>query len=164
MISQEHGVDGDVYDNFADFKKEHPFSPYRFGYIVFDTEYGYIPDGCNDWNDSPEEALVDYEKNVKKRIASEKMANTTKTVNVRINFFWDDGDDMRSFKLTVPENISDDEIMDVLKKEHEYLCTEDEDDIYGVKGRNPDVLLEYICNKHGWAWFDFQYDIDVNFN
>lgn len=54
---------GDVYDNFEDFKKEHPFSSYRFGFVVFDTQYDYVPDECNDWNDSPEEALMDYEEN-----------------------------------------------------------------------------------------------------
>lgn len=57
------GITGDVYDNFEDFKREHPFSSYKFGYVVFDTEYGYIPDSCNDWNDSPEEAMFDYEEN-----------------------------------------------------------------------------------------------------
>ena len=45
------------------FKKENPFSSYRFGYIVFDTKYGYVPDKCNDWNDSPEEAMFDFEEN-----------------------------------------------------------------------------------------------------
>lgn len=54
---------GDVYDNFEDFKREHPFSSYKFGYVVFDTEHGYIPDSCNDWDDSPEEAMFDYEEN-----------------------------------------------------------------------------------------------------
>lgn len=56
---------GDVYDNFEEFKKDKPDSSYRFGYVVFDTEYGYIPDNCNDWNDSVEEAIFDYEDNIK---------------------------------------------------------------------------------------------------
>lgn len=63
VVEQKDGTTGDVYDNFKDFKREHPFSPYKFGYVVFDTEYGYIPDSCNDWNDSPEEAMFDYEEN-----------------------------------------------------------------------------------------------------
>ena len=31
------GIIGDIYDNFKDFKDEHPNSPYDFGYIVFDN-------------------------------------------------------------------------------------------------------------------------------
>lgn len=54
---------GDVYDSLEKFRKNHPFSSYKFGYIVFDTETGYMPDNCNDWNDSPEEAMFDYEDN-----------------------------------------------------------------------------------------------------
>lgn len=88
-----------------------------------------------------------------------------RTLNLRINFFWDDGDDMEIFELTVPSNVSNAEILDALKKEHEYLCKEDEEDVYGKTGRTPETLLNYICDKYyGWSWRDFQYDIDVNFN
>lgn len=54
---------GDVYDNFEEFQKDKPNSAYKFGYVVFDTEYGYVSDQCNDWNDTPEEAMLDYRKN-----------------------------------------------------------------------------------------------------
>lgn len=63
IVEMTNDGTGDVYDNFENFKKEHHFSSYRFGFVVFDTEYGYVPDNCNDWNDSPEEALMDYEEN-----------------------------------------------------------------------------------------------------
>ena len=63
IVEMANDGTGVVYDNFEDFKEEHPFSSYRFGFVVFDTEYGYVPDNCNDWNDSPEEALMDYEEN-----------------------------------------------------------------------------------------------------
>lgn len=39
-----------------------------------------------------------------------------RTLNLRINFFWDDGDDMETFELTVPSNVSNAEILDALKK------------------------------------------------
>lgn len=55
---------GDVYDNFEEFKKDKPNSSYKYGFVVFDAEYGYIPDECNDWNDSIEEAMMDYYDNV----------------------------------------------------------------------------------------------------
>lgn len=54
---------GDIYDNFLEFKKEHPNSKYKFGFCVVDTETGYVPEECNDWNDTVEEALFDYEDN-----------------------------------------------------------------------------------------------------
>ena len=54
-----------------------------------------------------------------------------RTLNLRINFFWDDGDDMETFELTVPSNVSNAEILDALKKEHEYLCEDDEEDVFG---------------------------------
>ena len=76
-----------------------------------------------------------------------------RTLNLRINFFWDDGDDMETFELTVPSNVSNAEILDVLKKEHEYLCEEDEEDVYGKTGRTPETLLNYpkygCINTHG---------------
>lgn len=72
---------------------------------------------------------------------------------------------MREFKLTVPNNVSNIEVADVLREEHEYLCTSDDEDIYGTIGRTPETLLNYICNKYnGWSWREFQYDIDMNFN
>lgn len=54
---------GDIYDDFREFKKEHPNSGYKFGFCVVDTETGCIPEECNDWNDTVEEALFDYEDN-----------------------------------------------------------------------------------------------------
>ena len=63
VIELTNDSTGDVYDDFLEFKKEHPFSQYKFGYFVFDTKTGYVPDNCNDWNDSPEEAMMDYEEN-----------------------------------------------------------------------------------------------------
>lgn len=55
------GSAGDVDPSFPIFRKNHPFSAYRFGYVVVDSETGTVPDVCNEWNSSPEEALMDYE-------------------------------------------------------------------------------------------------------
>lgn len=52
-----------IYNNLERFKKEHPFKPYKFGFVVYDTENDCIPEECNEWNDSPEEAIFDYEEN-----------------------------------------------------------------------------------------------------
>ena len=56
------GTPGDVYDDMENFKCAHPNSGYRFGYYVVDED-GHIPENCNDWNDSPEEAMADYRYN-----------------------------------------------------------------------------------------------------
>ncbi len=62
---KDSGRTGDVYNNLSEFKEDKPFSGYRYGFIVFDTETGSIPSDCNDWNYSVESALFDYECNVK---------------------------------------------------------------------------------------------------
>lgn len=87
-----------------------------------------------------------------------------KKLNLRLNFFWDDEDDMREFRLTVPDNVEVKEVKKILLQTHEYLSTEDETDLYGINGRCPVILLDYICDKHGWEWEDFNFDIDLNLN
>lgn len=87
-----------------------------------------------------------------------------KKLNLRINFFWDDGDDMWEFILKVPNNVTVDEVKENLTKTHEYLDMGDDTDLYGTSGRNPVTLLDYMCEKHGWSWEDFSFDIDMNFN
>ena len=87
-----------------------------------------------------------------------------KKFNLRINFFWDDGDDMWEFRLTVPDNISIEQIKETLIKTHDYLDMEDEMDLYGTTGRHPETLLDYMCKKQGWNWEKFDFDIDLNFN
>lgn len=59
----DRGVPGNAYDDFARFRKENPSSGYKFGFCIVDTTTGYVPDQCNDWNESPEEALSDYYDN-----------------------------------------------------------------------------------------------------
>ena len=57
---------GDVYDNLEQFRKDKPDSDYKFGYVVVDTKTGYIPEECNEWNDTPEEAIQDYIDHIEK--------------------------------------------------------------------------------------------------
>lgn len=60
IVEDRNGVSGDVYDDFRKFKSEHPYSGYKFGFCVVSKVGNYVPEGCNHWNDSPEEALHDY--------------------------------------------------------------------------------------------------------
>ena len=123
----------------------------------------------------------------------------TKTYTMRINFFWDDGDDIWEFRIIVPENVTEDEVKAALFKSHEILdnggvdendelygrcetcqhygkgvycsdCSEgseyecNAEDLYETVGRTPVTLLDYMCEKYGWKWEDFEFDIDLNFN
>ena len=54
------GTPGDVDTSMEIFREYHPHSGYRFGFVVVDSETGHVPDVCNEWNSSPEEALADY--------------------------------------------------------------------------------------------------------
>ena len=81
----------------------------------------------------------------------------------RLNFFWDDCDDIKQCIVIVPDNVTDDEVAKALLDGHEFLCHEDEEDIYGTSGRTPGTLLDYVCEKHGWSWDELEFDIDFNF-
>lgn len=82
---------------------------------------------------------------------------------VKMNFIWDDGgDDVWLFRIIAPENISLKEVIETFKKEHKFLCTEDEDDIYDTYRRTPMTLLDYVCGKYGWQWLYFEFDIDIS--
>lgn len=56
---KSNGTSGNIYDNYKTFKMEKPYSGYIFGYVVFDTETGRVPDECNDWNDDVIGAVLD---------------------------------------------------------------------------------------------------------
>ena len=87
-----------------------------------------------------------------------------KRYSIRINFFWDDGDDMLEFVFVVPNNVTMEEIKETLIKTHNFLDREDETDLYGTSGRCPVTLIDYICKEYGWKWENFSFDIDMNFN
>lgn len=87
-----------------------------------------------------------------------------KKYNMRINFFWDDEDDMLEFVFIVPNYVSIENIKETLVKTHHFLDFEDETDIYGINGRCPSTLIDYICEEYGWNWENFSFDIDMNFN
>lgn len=95
-----------------------------------------------------------------------------KKLNLRINFFLDDEDDIWEFTLTVPDDINVIRVEEILLKAHRYLKAaergrrnaEDETDLYGTNGRNPVTLLDYVCREYGWSWEDYSFDIDLNFN
>lgn len=84
-----------------------------------------------------------------------------KTIHIRINFF-EEGLDQNNQEadLFVPDNIDEKEVFDILQKTHHYLDFEDSEDIYGYQGRNPETLLDYVCEKQNWSWQKFNFDLD----
>ena len=68
-------LENDCYGDIYSFRNEaaiaHPGEEIIFGFCVVDTTTGLIPDGCNDWNDTVEEAVSDFEK-YKERKGEEK--------------------------------------------------------------------------------------------
>ena len=78
---------------------------------------------------------------------------------VRLDFFYDGEDTIDQFILMVT---SFDDVEEELLKAHKYLCEEDETDLYGKHGRIPLTLINYVCEKNGWKYYDLEYDIDLN--
>lgn len=52
----------DIFNDFQKIKMERPFLKHKFGFVVIDSETGHIPDGCHKWNDSPEEAVSNWQE------------------------------------------------------------------------------------------------------
>lgn len=83
-------------------------------------------------------------------------------VLVRLDFSYDDEDAIDHFILMVKSGTSFDDVEEELLKAHKYLCEEDETDLYGRHGRIPLTLINYVCEKNGWKYYDLEYDIDLN--
>lgn len=58
------GNAGSIYVDFHKFKLDKPNSEYFFAFCVVDTETGYIPDNCNKWNETLDDAMNDYRLHV----------------------------------------------------------------------------------------------------
>lgn len=84
-----------------------------------------------------------------------------KEMMVRINFTYDDEDNISEFKLTVPQNMTIEMVVKKIIKEHNYLCDKDATDIYGNEGRNPIILIDYICKKYHWGYSELTFDVDI---
>lgn len=79
-----------------------------------------------------------------------------------IAFQWDEGDDTKVIDIFTPDNVTKDTVESELVLGHEYLCNNDEDDLYGKEGRTPETLVECICQKNGWHWEEHTPDITLS--
>lgn len=83
--------------------------------------------------------------------------------NIRLLFAWDDVDEMESYTITVPDQVTLSDVENKLCENHKFLCENDEKDTYDIEGRTPDTLLRYTCEKEGWTYEELSYDLDLNF-
>lgn len=74
-----------------------------------------------------------------------------KALNVKIEMISDGFDCSEYVQLIIPDNIDENKITSIIKEEHKYLC-EDTEDIYGFRGKAPETLLDYVCEKYKWSW------------
>ena len=94
-----------------------------------------------------------------------------KKYNMRINFIRDlcDGEnDVWDCIIIVPDDVTIEKIKEELVKAHQYLDNEEanneDDEWYSQDGRVPETLVQYVCEKHNWAYEEIKYDIDVEFD
>ena len=79
-------------------------------------------------------------------------------------FTWDDENDEMFIIVCIPDNKTIDEVREILQKEHDFLCTgEDDECLYENNGRNIESLMSYVCRKYGWDWDSFDPDDEIIF-
>lgn len=89
-----------------------------------------------------------------------------KELNICIKANWENEaePDVWHFILTVPKEVDECAVSEILKKEHDFLVNEDTEEIYEINGRSPVTLLDYVCDKYNWSWRDLEFDIEINLN
>lgn len=101
------------------------------------------------------------------------MTKWTKRLNVRLCFASMDWDTLVEYTISVPENVSADEVQYALVTEYNLICEEvrqlenldNDKDADLCEGDESDtvILLNRVCEKNGWQWQELGYDIDLNF-
>lgn len=76
----------------------------------------------------------------------------TRRHKCKLTFTWDDGNETKIINVYTPREVSTEEVRKTLEETHEFLCHEDKDDNYGHGGRTPETLVDYMCEKKGWAY------------
>lgn len=81
---------------------------------------------------------------------------------IRIQFCYDDRDDSWECVLYIPNHTRPDMAATIIRRVHDYLCNEDTENVYKIQGKSPATLLDYVCEKYGWHWKPFDFDIDLS--
>lgn len=98
------------------------------------------------------EETTKYLTHLKNQLLKEHGRCPNKEYLICLKFLNDDGkDDFFPCMVTVPENLSEKQVMKILDEAHDYLCSEErEEDIYGIRGYSAQTLAEYVSGKNGW--------------
>ena len=51
------GMYGDIYSDFEEMRKQHPYDGYTFGFLVIDNKTGFVPEDCPDVFKEVEDAI-----------------------------------------------------------------------------------------------------------
>lgn len=81
-----------------------------------------------------------------------------------LNFLWDDGPDSKTIILTVPKDVTDENVIATLKALHDELCDDmNGEDIYAIGGVCPETLMKYVCEKReNWHWREVDFALDLH--
>lgn len=71
------------------------------------------------------------------------------TYTIKIEFLWDDGVDHKFFQFIAANDEDAQRIVNRIRKAHDFLDKDDTQDRYGICGRNPDTLIEYVGETSG---------------
>lgn len=98
---------------------------------------------------------------IRKQPSEEKpgTADHTRTYLVKLTFLCDDSNDTEDVRITVPGDVTVDQLYQTLRKKHREL---DGSEVYDAQGRTPEVLLNEVCRENGWTWESTRYDLEIS--
>lgn len=72
--------------------------------------------------------------------------------------------DIVSVNIVTPETITEDTLEQYIVSTHHLLKTDEPDDNYGNSGETINLLLDTLCENHGFSWSFLNYDMDLELN
>lgn len=93
-----------------------------------------------------------------------------KTISIEMSYIWDTEIDTDTAIITVPDDVTTENVIAVIKHQHDILDSYDDyeddnltEDLYGDYGRCMSTLMDYICSyiKPDWSWNTVDAAIDL---
>ncbi len=93
-----------------------------------------------------------------------------KSYNVDLIFIYGtDGRNKTTVTIETPNNVGMTDVKMALENDHTLLSgfwdhhDKSDTNVYAVKGRNQETLVEYTCKRRKWKWRPFKVDGSVTF-
>ena len=83
------------------------------------------------------------------------MADMKSSYAFVVTFPYCDGTDSSVVLVDVPKDIGKEDVIEAIRKAHDYLDQGGQDRLYDNEGRTARSLMEYIHKRHGWDWEPF---------